>query len=171
MRRLALVGMILGLMALSQVATGQDTTQENQNRGVRFYGLGPRAGASINPDQFVFGGHADFGDPFPHITWLIPVVEIGIGDDQTLTSVGTDLLYRLYDRWGAWTPYLGGELAFLVDNVDLPNGTNDTSTDIGFEGIFGVQKGLGDNLFALEMKFQIVDSPDFKVAAIWTFGH
>jgi len=171
MRRLAVVGTILAVVMLSGMALGQEAANENQDRGVRFYGLGPRVGGSINPDQFVFGGHADFGDPFPHVAWLLPVVEIGIGDDQTLTSVGTDLLYRLYDRWGAWTPYLGGELALLIDNVDLPNGTNETSTDIGFMGIFGVQKGLGDNLFALEMKFQVVDSPDFKVAAIWTFGH
>jgi|GEM_PF-368346 hypothetical protein len=171
MRRLAVVGVILAVAVLSRGAAGQEAKDENQNRGVRFYGLGPRAGFSIDPDQFVFGGHADFGDPFPHITWLLPVVEIGIGDNQTLTSIGTDLLYRLYDRWGAWTPYLGGELDFLIDNVDLPDGTNDTSTDIGLMGIFGVQKGLGDNLFALEMKFQIVDSPNFKLAAIWTFGH
>jgi len=171
MRRFVVAGVILALVILVQVAAGQESQTQSPNRGIKFYGLGPRAGFSINPDQFVFGGQADFGDPFPHFTWLIPVVEIGIGDDQTLTSVGTDLLYRLYDRWGAWTPYLGGELDFLVDNVDLPDGTNDTSTDLGFMGIFGVQKGLGDNAFALEMKFQIVDSPDFKVAAIWTFGH
>lgn len=167
MRRFVVMGAIILIATLSRSAVAQDTPE----RGVKFYGLGPRVGFSVNPDQFTFGGHADFGDPFPHFTWLIPVVEIGIGDDQTLTSIGTDLLYRLYDRWGAWTPYLGAELDFLIISADNPDGTNDTATDIGLMGQFGVEKGLGDNRFALEMKFQLVDAPDLKVAAIWSFGH
>ena len=167
MRRFVVMGAIIAIATLSRSAGAQDSP----DRGVKFYGLGPRVGFSVNPDQFTFGGHADFGDPFPHFTWLIPVVEIGIGDEQTVTSIGTDLLYRLYDRWGAWTPYLGAEIDFLIISVDEPGGTNDTSTDIGLMGQFGVEKGLGDNRFALEMKFQLVDAPDLKVAAIWTFGH
>jgi hypothetical protein len=170
MRRFVVLGALVVLAGLARGATAAET-QAAEDRGVRFYGLGPRVGFSINPDQFTFGGQADFGDPFPHFNWLFPVIEVGIGDSQTLTSIGTDLLYRLYDRWGVWTPYLGGEIDFLIDSVDTPGGGNDTSTDLGLMGIFGVEKGIGENRFALEMKFQLADSPDLKVAAIWTFGH
>jgi hypothetical protein len=39
-------------------------------------------------------------------------------------------------------------------------------------GVFGVEKGIGaDNRFGVELKFQIVDSPDLKLVAHWTFGH
>ena len=109
----------------------------------------------------------DFGDPFPHFTWLIPVVEIGIGDNETLTSIGTELFYRFYDRWGAWTPYVGSELALQIKSVD----NHDSDTQLGLMGLFGVEKGLGDSRFALELKFKLVDAPDFKFMATWTFGH
>ena len=48
---------VLGLLA----PVGADA----QKRSVRFHGIGPRVGFSLDPDHFVFGGHADFGDPFP----------------------------------------------------------------------------------------------------------
>ena len=161
---------LVGAILSASGATAQDTTK--QDRSVGFHGLGPRVGVSIDPDQFVFGGHGDFGDPFPHTTLLFPVVEIGVGDDVTLTSIGSDLLFKLTNRWGAWNPYLGGELAFIIRNRDLGNGNDKTSTDLGLMGVVGVEKGIGpSNRFALEMKFDLVDSPDFKFAALWTFGH
>lgn len=143
-----------------------------ERREVKFHGIGPRVGVSFSPDQFVFGGHLDFGDPFTHTNLLLPVVEIGVGDHQTMTSLGSDLLFRFRDRWGVWTPYVGGEVAILIDTVDLPGGINDTSSNLGVMGIFGVEKGIGaDNRFGAELKFQIVKSPDLKLTAHWTFGH
>lgn len=166
MRRSIMVFVTLGLLGLLLGATAARA----ENREVRFYGLGPRVGFSLDPDQFVFGGHADFGDPFPHTTLLLPVIEVGVGDHQTVTSIGTDLLFKFTNRWGAWNPYLGGELAFIVDNYDAP-GSN-TKTDLGLMGIFGVEKGIGrENRFAVEMKFELVDAPNLKFMAVWTFGH
>jgi hypothetical protein len=145
---------------------------EAQDRTVGFHGLGPRVGFSIDPDQFVFGGHADFGDPFPSITWLLPVVEIGVGDDATVTTIGTDMFYKFSDRWGAWTPYAGAEVAFLIASVELPGGDDDTDTDLGLMGLFGVEKGIGEeNRFSMEVKFELVDAPDVKFLVSWTFGH
>jgi hypothetical protein len=164
MRRIVVLAAVAAVLAGAGNAAAQ---QAQEDRGVRLYGLGPRIGLSINPDQFVFGGHLDFGDPIPHFTWLIPVVEIGVGDDRTVTSIGSDLYYRFYDRWGAWTPYVGGELALLINSVD--NGDDDTQ--LGFMGLLGVEKGIGDNRFALEVKIKLVDTPDFKFMGTWTFGH
>ena len=141
-----------------------------QRRPVRFHGIGPRVGFSLDPDHFVFGGHADFGDPFPYFTLLLPVIEIGVGDNRTTTSLGTDLLFRFSNSWGSWTPYMGGELAFVIQSFDNPG--KDRSSDIGLSGIFGIEKGVGsDNRFATEFKLAFEDAPSFKFTAIWTFGH
>ena len=168
MRRIVVLAAAAAILVGTGNAAAQE--QEQESRGVRLYGLGPRVGLSIDtndPDQFVLGGQMDFGDPFPHFTWLIPVVEIGIGDHETLTSIGTDLFYRFYDRWGAWTPYVGSELALQIESVD----NHESDTQLGLMGLFGVEKGLGDSRFALELKFKLVDAPDFKFMASWTFGH
>lgn len=163
MRRAILVGVLVGLVSGVGVAAAAD-------RDVRFYGIGPRVGLSIDPNQFVFGGHMDLGDPLPHFNLILPVVEVGVGDNMTLTTVGSDLLFRFSDRWGVWTPYVGSELAFVFSN---PYGVHgDTDVDLGLTGIFGVEKGIGaNNRFAAELKFEIIDSPNVKMLATWTFGH
>jgi hypothetical protein len=167
MRRMVLGLLMVGLLGGAAAAQAQNYAQSG-DRSIRFHGLGPRVGFSISPNQFVFGGHADFGDPFPGMTWYVPVVEIGVGDHETFTSLGTDLIYRFRDRWGAWTPLVGGEVAFEIESVN--NGG--TGTDLGLMGLAGVEKGIGEsNLVQFQIKFQIVDSPDVKFLVGWTFGH
>jgi len=157
--------LVLILIGLGAGATSSEAT----NRGLRFSSIGPRVGVSFDPDQFVIGGQADFGDLFPSTTFLLPVVEIGLGDSRTTTSIGTDLLFRLRDRWGQWTPYLGGELAFLITNYDGQG--NDTATDLGLSGVVGVQKAFSKaNTLAFECKFQIIDAPQIKLTAVLGFG-
>lgn len=166
MRRMVMLFVVLGMTTVT-------LTAEAEQRPLRFYGIGPRVGLSIDPDQFVFGGHADFGDLFPQTNLLFPVVEVGIGNDVTLASVGGDLLFRFIDNWGEWTPYAGGELALIFVSVDTPAGSNidGTNTELGVSGIFGVEKGIKDNnKFALELKIGFVDTPDIKFTALWTFG-
>ena len=161
MRKLVFVALILACVGLAGQADAMD-------REVKFYGIGPRVGLSVDPNQFVFGGHADFGDIFPHTNLLVPVIEIGVGDNVTVTSIGTDLLFRFSDRWGVWTPYLGGEMAFIIANVDQ----GDNNTEIGLSGIFGMEKVIGENnRFAAELKLEIIDAPNLKLMAIWAFGH
>lgn len=166
MRRIVLFATLLGLGLGAGVPPGE---AEAANRGLRFTSIGPRAGFSIDPDQFVIGGQADFGDLFPNTTFLLPVVEVGLGDNRTTTSIGTDLFYRFRDRWGEWTPYLGGELAFLITNYDSPG--DDTHTDLGLSGLVGVQKGFSKaNTIGFELKFEIIDSPQLKLMVILGFG-
>ncbi len=169
MRYLGLYPIMLGTLLLGlTLGTGEARAQD---RSVRFHGLGPRVGLSIEPNQVVFGGHADFGDPFPHTNLLLPVVEIGVGDNLTTTSLGSDLLFRFTDRWGVWTPYLGGEGAFIFTSANEDKG-NGTDTRFGISGIFGVEKVIGQsNRFAAELKFEIVNAPNVKLMAIWAFGH
>lgn len=165
MRRFILLAVVIGVLGSVSLVQAAET------RNVRFYGLGPRIGFSLEPDQFVFGGHADFGDLFPNANLVLPVIEIGVGNDVTVTSIGADLLYRFSDRFGDWTPFAGGELAFIISSYDLPNGEGDTNTDLGLSGVVGVDKRIGEsNRFGVEAKIGFMDSPDFKVMATWTFG-
>lgn len=173
MRHLVCI-ILLGLLALVVPAGAQDLPAND--RGVRFHGLGPRIGVSFDPGQFIFGAQADFGDPFPHGTLLFPVIEVAMGEDRTLTYIGTDLLLAVTRTWGNWNPYLGGELAFIIDYRNLAIGDPTTDTSFGFLALLGVEKGIGaDNRFTLELKFDLInqleDIPEVKLVTGWTFGH
>lgn len=170
MRSIRLLSMVLTFLFIGSLASAP--AARAQDREVRFHGLGPRVGLSITPNQFVFGGHADFGDPLPHTNLLLPVIEIGVGDNLTTTSIGSDLLFRFSDRWGVWTPYLGGEAALIITSLSNSKGGDNSNADLGLSGIFGVEKVIGDsNRFAAELKFEIVNAPNVKLMAIWAFGH
>ncbi|NNF07649.1 MAG: hypothetical protein HKN21_12880, partial [Candidatus Eisenbacteria bacterium] len=120
----------------------------------------------IDPNQVVFGGHGDFGDLAPNTTWLLPVLEVGVGDNVTIVSLGTDLLIRAYDHSDRWNPYAGGELALIFFSKDDVS----DDTDLGLSGILGIERQIsGTHRFALEAKFEILDAPNVKFAAIWTF--
>ncbi len=162
MGRFALVLAVLGSLVLAEAAAAET------ERGVQFLGLGPRVGVSIDPNQVLLGVHADMGDPLPHTNLLLPVIEVGIGNDRTTTMIGSDLLFRFRDRWGAWTPYLGGEIGFFFENRHQ----RENDTRMVMSGILGVEKVVGETgRFAGEMKFSIIDAPGVKLLAIWAFGH
>lgn len=155
----------LSIVVLSLVLTSPALASADRDTGLR--GIGPRVGVSLEPNQFVFGAHADLGDPLEQTSLFFPVVEIGLGDDLTVVSVGTDVLYRFRERFGVWNPYAGGELAFVF--LDADKGSNDT--ELGLSGVLGVEKGIGDsNRFATELKFEIIDAPNVKLQVMWTFG-
>jgi hypothetical protein len=161
-RRLTLLLLVLGCTVLAGPAAAET------ERGVRFHGIGPRVGLSIDPNQLVLGAHADLGDPFTHTNLLLPVVEIGVGNNRTTTLIATDLLFRFRDRWGAWTPYAGGEAGFFFENMNQ----DDDDTRMVMSGIIGVEKVVsGTGRFAGEVKFSLIDAPGVKLLAIWAFGH
>jgi hypothetical protein len=161
-RRLTLLLLVLSCTVLAGAAAAET------ERGVRFHGLGPRVGLSIDPNQLVLGMHADLGDPFTHTNLLLPVVEIGVGNNRTTTLIASDLLFRFRDRWGSWTPYVGGEAGFFFENMNQ----DDDDTRMVMSGILGLEKVVsGTGRFAGEVKFSIIDAPGVKLLAIWAFGH
>jgi hypothetical protein len=171
MRHIPLL-LILGLgliepPAVSAQGLGDDGNRQlTQSRDLGFRGFGPRIGVSIDPNQIVVGGHGDFGDLFPQTAWLFPVVEIGLGDNVTVVSLGTDLLIRARETFGVWNPYAGGELAFVLTTA----GGADAVTDLGLSGVVGVAKLVNESgRFAGEVKFGIIDSPTVKFLVRWTF--
>lgn len=162
--QLVVAGIVAGFLGAAPFAASP-AHAEDRDMGLK--GVGPRVGVSFDPNQFVFGGHADLGDVFPQTALLFPVVEVGLGDNVTLVSLGTDLLFRFREQFGPWNPYAGGELAMIF--ADAEGGGDDT--ELGLSGVVGVEKGIGNsNRFAAELKFEVIDSPSVKITVGWTFG-
>jgi hypothetical protein len=123
--------------------------------------LGLRAGLTVDPDQFHFGGHLDLGQVLPPLR-LVPNVEFGFSSDLTFIALNGDLLYDFQD-----TPWsVGGELGLNFIDPDFGN----SQTDLGLSvlGDYRLRLDSGKTLL-LEAKIGLVDSPDFKFTVGWNF--
>lgn len=144
------------------------TTSVNA-RPVGLYGIGPRLGLTVNPDQFHFGGHLDLGDISTNLM-MMPNLEIGIGENKTTIAPSFELDYRFRSDWGAWTPYFGGGIGPVFHSVNNGN----SNSELGVYAQFGIGKGSAlskSGHFFLEGKLGLADAPDFKATAGWTFGN
>ncbi len=121
--------------------------------------VGVRAGASVDPDQFYFGGHVETAPLVDQLRFR-PNVEIGIGDDVTLVAFNIEFAYD-FPQTGDWRLYVGGGPALNLINVD-----DDTDSEGGFNILVGGAHQGG--LFA-EVKFGLGDSPDFKIGVGYSF--
>lgn len=122
---------------------------------------GLRAGLSVDPDQFYFGGHLETSPLVDRIHFR-PNVEVGFGDDLTLIGANMEFVYKFPNRRD-WGLFAGGGPAlnvYMFDNVD------DSETDAGLNLLLGVENSRG--LF-FEFKMGLIDSPDFKFGVGWTF--
>jgi len=161
MKEIVITSLIIGVLSAPTAFGGQ--------RPVGFCGIGPRVGATLNPDQIHFGGHIDFGDLAENLM-MLPNIEIGFGDDLTTIAPTFELDYRFRSDWGAWTPYLGGGIGPVFYSTD--NGGS--STDFAGYLQFGIGKGSAGSQsghFFIEGKLGLADAPDFKATVGWTFGH
>jgi hypothetical protein len=118
--------------------------------------FGARAGVSVDPDQFYFGGHVTT-EPLIDRLRFRPNVEIGVGDDTTLIGFNVEFAYFFPTR-SPWQIYAGGGPALNVINLDL-DGDDDTRSEAGLNVLVGVQHSKG--LF-FEFKVGAFDSPEFK---------
>ena len=153
---------------LTIVLFGGPTAFANE-RPVGLYGFGPRLGMTVNPDQFHFGVHFDFGD-ISNRLMMQPNLEIGIGDNLTVFAPTFELDYRFRPDWGAWTPYLGGGIGPIFYSHE--NGGSNSEVAVYMQ--FGIGKGSAlskSGHFFLEGKLGLADAPDFKATAGWTFGN
>jgi len=123
-------------------------------------GLGVRAGASADPDQFYFGGHFETG-PLADRVHFRPNVELGVGNDLTTVAANLELVYKAPLRRHPWSVYGGGGPA-----INFYDFENDSETEGGFNILGGFEHR--DGLF-FEVKFGMIDSPDFKVGIGYSF--
>jgi hypothetical protein len=120
---------------------------------------GVRAGASVDPDQFYFGGHVET-HPLVDRVHFRPNVEIGVGDDTTLVAFNFDLAYKFPGN-RHWTPYVFGGPA-----LNIINAHDDTDAGGGFNFGLGIEHRQG--LFG-EIKVGVIDSPNFKIGIGYRF--
>jgi len=131
----------------------------------RAQGVGVRAGASVDPDQFFAGAHFETGELVEHLRFR-PNVEVGFGDDVTLVAVNFEFTYRLPPTalprsMSMWHLYVGGGPALNIFQF-----SNDTQPEGGFSGLAGIAHRNG--LFT-EAKVGALKSPSFKFVVGYTF--
>lgn len=125
---------------------------------------GVRAGISLEPDQFFFGGHVDLKEIVEKF-WFRPNAEIGVGDGITTFTLNGEFVYFPAVRNREWSPYFGGGPAFVLGTVKR-NGVRDTSVGPGFNFVAGIQQRQG---LLAEIKIGAIDSPNFKLGLGWTW--
>jgi len=122
---------------------------------------GVRVGVSGDPAQFYFGGHYETA-PFAEQLRFRPNLEVGIGDNHTLTALNFEFAYFVaLQRRSPWSVYFGAGPALVIDHV-----TNNTNTGGGFNILVGAQHSQG---FFTEVKVGTIDSPSFKFGVGYTF--
>jgi hypothetical protein len=122
---------------------------------------GVRAGVSVDPDQFYFGGHYETGPLIDRLHFK-PNVEIGFGDDIKLVAVNFEFVYKFPNK-GPWRLYAGGGPAINFYSFD---NSDDGDSEPGLNLLVGAEAASG--LF-FEVKFGTIDSPDLKFGVGWTF--
>jgi hypothetical protein len=144
------------LVAAWLVGAGSVTSASAQD------GPGLRAGLSVDPDQFYFGGHYVTKPIWDQMRFQ-PSVEAGFGDDVTVVAFNVEFAYWM--PVGAdWHAYVGGGPAM---NLFSANGKgDDEDVGAGLTILAGFRRRGG--LF-FEMKVGAFDSPDFKLAVGYTF--
>ncbi len=161
MKRRSWIALLLALLAAAPAAA-QD---------VAFRGWGVRAGVSDDPDQFVAGVQANFGEIIPDLR-LQPNFEVGLGDDHTIFSVGVPVHYRF--PVDGLTLYGGAGLVLAWVDRDLPrdgrNGENDdTEFVIGPLAVGGVEWPIGASELSTELNVSGGDLPTLKLMLGWMF--
>lgn len=120
---------------------------------------GVRAGVSVDPEQFYFGGHVETS-PLADRVRFRPNIEIGIGDDTTIAAFNFEFAY-FFPSSEPWSVYAGAGPALNI--VDRPRGTD---AEPGFNVLVGVAHEGG--LFG-EFKIGGFDSPRLKFGIGYAF--
>lgn len=127
---------------------------------VEAQGFGVRAGVSADPDQFYGGIDYETAELLDRLRFR-PNLEIGVGDDATLTTVNFEFAYRIPIQKKPWSVYVGGGPALVISRAH-----SDTNTGGGFNILLGIAHRRG--LFA-EIKVGAIDSPGFKFGVGYRF--
>lgn len=127
---------------------------------VEAQGLGVKAGVSADPDQFYGGVDYETAELLERLRFR-PGLEIGVGDDATLTAVNFEFAYRIPIQKKPWNVYLGAGPALVISHAH-----DDTHTGGGFNILLGLAHRGG--LFT-EIKAGMIDSPSFKFGVGYRF--
>ena len=155
--RCAVVVAVLGLIVICGLSASPAWAQG---------GVGVRAGVSVDPDQFYFGGHLELG-PVVEQLWFRPNLEIGIGDNVTVAAINGEFAYWFPLRQREWSVHVGAGPAVNIISFDRDRfGDRDTEVEGGFNFLMGLSHEEG---FFTELKVGALDSPDLKFGIGYTF--
>jgi len=127
-------------------------------------GMGIRAGVSIDPEQFYFGGHITTG-PVVDRLFFRPNAEIGVGDQTSGVALNGEFAYFVPLAKRDTSAYFGGGPALNIFSSG-PSGSRNTSVGPGFNFLVGVGQRRG---WFAEMKIGAIDSPRFKLGVGYSF--
>ncbi|TMQ57246.1 MAG: hypothetical protein E6K76_10900 [Candidatus Eisenbacteria bacterium] len=131
--------------------------------------IGPRVGFSIDPDQFVVGGHLAVGPIAPSLMF-VPSLDLGFGDNRTVVAGNFDLQYH-FRTDSRWHPYLGAGMGISNETVERRSGNDVTASEVGGNVVFGAMAPTRSNTqFFSELKLGLGDIPSMKLIAGWNFG-
>ena len=126
-------------------------------------GPGVRAGVSVDPDQFYFGGHYETGELVDQL-YFRPNLEVGVGDDVTTVALNIEAIYKIPVKSRRGTSfYVGGGPA-----INWYDSDRDTDAEAGFNLLGGIE--FNDRFF-FEVKGGLADSPNLKIGIGYTFRH
>ena len=120
---------------------------------------GVRGGLSIDPDQVFVGGHLETAPLIDRLRFR-PNVEVGFGNDLTLTAFNFEFVYGFPAR-GPWHVYAGGGPSVNFFRIGDRN-----HTDAGFNLLVGAENRTG--LF-FEGKIGVASGANAKFAVGYTF--
>jgi hypothetical protein len=121
--------------------------------------VGVRAGVSVDPNQFYFGGHAETAPLIENLHFR-PNLEVGVGNDTTLVAFNIEFAYH-FPSQHQWHVYAGGGPA-----LNFIHAGGETASEGGLNLLVGVQHARG--LFA-EFKVGMLDSPNVKLGVGYAF--
>jgi hypothetical protein len=123
-------------------------------------GVNVRAGVSADPDQFYGGIGFETAELIERLRFR-PNLEIGVGNDTTLTAINLEFAYRIPIQRNPWSVYVGAGPALVITHSH-----GDTETGGGFNILLGLAHRGG--LFT-EVKAGFIDSPSFKFGVGYRF--
>ena len=147
---------ILAAVAICIISTSV-THAKPANSGHAF---GLRAGLGQDPDQFVVGAFAVMGKLGPRAR-VVPSVDIGFGDNKTVTTFNLDLRWYLISLPESGVKFYGSAGPTLA-LVSANKGGN--NSEIGLTLTAGARIPMrGAKRYNLEARFGFGDIPDFRV--------
>ena len=126
-------------------------------------GIGFQAGATVDPEQFIFGTHFESGDITRGFRFK-PAIQGGFSSDFSLVTINLEFLYHIPLGRSRWSLYQGGGPAIVLLRVEEP--IDDLSVHAGGVLTFGFAHESG---FFSDFKFGGGDSPQLTFVAGYTF--
>jgi hypothetical protein len=140
-------------------------------RQSRRYGLGVRAGMTLDPELISVGLHARLGPFFDRDIAFRPNVEFAFGEITKLFAINLEGVYRLpiSPRTGRWSSYVGLGPSFVFSHQDFEEDGIDFG-DFEFDGGLNVLAGVSfrSGVF-MEIKSTVWASPHLRFIFGYSF--